>query len=95
MVIATALIEYNALVLDENSAVSFEIHGDQLATIGFVGEDFPHFSSGICKAAPVRSSRLLEEVWRMTSIPRDSDIVVGMAMLTLLLVIGLARVFGW
>jgi hypothetical protein len=31
----------------------------------------------------------------MTSIPRDSDIVAAAAMLTLLFVIGLARVFGW
>jgi hypothetical protein len=31
----------------------------------------------------------------MTSIPRDSDIIGAAAMLTLLLVIGLARVFGW
>jgi hypothetical protein len=31
----------------------------------------------------------------MTSIPRDSDIVGAAALLALLLVIGLARVFGW
>jgi hypothetical protein len=31
----------------------------------------------------------------MTSIPRDSDIVGAAVLLALLLVIGLARVFGW
>jgi hypothetical protein len=31
----------------------------------------------------------------MTSIPRDSDIVGAAALLALLLVIGLARVFSW
>ncbi len=31
----------------------------------------------------------------MTSIPRDSDIIGAAALLTLVLMIGLVRVFGW
>ena len=45
--------------------------------------------------AQLRADKAIEWGGDMTSIPRDSDIVGAAALLAVLLVIGLARVFGW
>ena len=51
-------------------------------------------ASRMCNPSDLRSGRLLWEVQEMTTIPRDSDIIGATALLALVLVIGLVRVFG-
>jgi hypothetical protein len=51
-------------------------------------------ASRMCNPCDLRSGRLLWEVQEMTTIPHDSDIIGATALLALVLVIGLVRVFG-